>query len=523
METQVGRIREGIIHSNLGGTNRSSADQIQFTKGRVQNIGYKIGHYLQTPPLFFTRDGHTVPLIDKYRGYPAFLIGGGPSFKELNKTLLDQPGIITMGVNNSPKTYRPKLWTAVDPPTQFLTSIWRDPCIEKFYPYDFSETNILDSFTREKLPIKVGDCPNVWFFRRNEYFVPERFLFEDTINWGNHTELGGSRSCMLPAVRILFLLGFRTIFLIGVDFQMTEDKKYHFEQERTDSSIRSNNETYKTLNRRFGELRPIFELHDLHIFNCNPQSGLTAFDHIPYEEAIKMCTNILPDLANEPTAGMYDKLEPKITIQEKKKQADIDHDHLVIGPGITFKSVNKTITRLDEKLNKLKLETEVLEFQASTNDYHSKQKIQSNLASIASIRRQIKNLQMLKMNVLKEDENRERITSLVKFENNMAAGITGNGITWDSPEPGWSTVHYPTGGCEWFDENGVKRGESDMIRQRSLLDKKNMEVLRNEARKRPKPTQQIIPDGQASSQRPPTTQSPMRPENRRTGDQNIKS
>src|SRR5882757_1191680 len=37
---------------------------------------------------------------------------------------------------------------------------------------------------------------------------------------------------MLAAVRILFLLGIRRLFLLGVDFQMSATTKYHFDKDR---------------------------------------------------------------------------------------------------------------------------------------------------------------------------------------------------------------------------------------------------------------------------------------------------
>src|SRR5690606_6482166 len=65
-------------------------------------------------PLLFKIDGRDVSLRNQYKGATAFLVCGGPSFAEVDHSRLRQPGILTMGVNNSVKTFRPNLWVAVD-------------------------------------------------------------------------------------------------------------------------------------------------------------------------------------------------------------------------------------------------------------------------------------------------------------------------------------------------------------------------------------------------------------------------
>jgi hypothetical protein len=164
------------------------------------------------------------------------------------------------------------------------------------------------------MDIRVGDCPNMVYYKRNERFKAKQFLWEDCINWGNHKDHGGGRSVMLAAIRILFTLGIRRIYLLGVDFKMDEKTKYHFEQDRKKGSISGNGETYLKLNKWFADLRPLFEAQDLFIFNCNPVSNLKAFDFISFDEAL---SHVLAefdnvDLKNERTKGLYDtKFEDK--------------------------------------------------------------------------------------------------------------------------------------------------------------------------------------------------------------------
>lgn len=301
------------------GETKDIGDRSKERHGREVHNGHQIGKYLQPPPMLFSRDGHNVWMGDMYRGDSAFLILGGPSFSKVDKTKLDKAGILTMGVNNSVKTYRPNLWISVDDPTHFMKSIWFDPKITKFVPYSHSEKILFDNEAWKEMTTKVGDCPNIWFYKRNEHFIASQFLFEDTINWGNHKDHGGGRSVMLAAIRILFYLGIRNIYLLGCDFKMDENTKYHFEQDRAEGSIKGNNSTYELLVDRFTQLKPIFEANDLHVYNCNPDSGLKVFPFIDLDAAIKTATTRLPaDLANERTAGLYERNANKKKKNEPK-------------------------------------------------------------------------------------------------------------------------------------------------------------------------------------------------------------
>jgi len=318
---------------------KNQKDQLRLIVNRHRYEGFRIGHYLQTPPMLFTRDGHNLFLGDMYRGSSAFLICSGPSANDLDLSLLQTPGILTMGINNSVRTFRPNMWTSVDEPESFIKSIWLDPTIMKFVPYDYVESKLFDSTTWKMTELKVGQCPNVSYYRRNENFNSKRFLFEDTFNWGNHTNLCqcgfwrpepkkdekkivtcpkcnkrrfGSRSVFLPALRLLYFLGVRSVFLIGCDFRMNNKKSnYSFKQSRSNSSVVNNNSTYEMLSERMEELKPIFEAMGFQVFNCNPKSKLDIFPIVSFEDAVSAATAHMPMVEKERTAGLYERKKSK--------------------------------------------------------------------------------------------------------------------------------------------------------------------------------------------------------------------
>lgn len=315
--------------------NIDTNDHKGLRHGREKYVGLDIGQTISPPPMLFSRDGHNLWMSDTYKGGSAFLILGGPSFGELinekdkielypkkfisNRDCLKYPGVLTMSVNNTPKTLRTNLWTCVDDPSHFIKSIWLDPVIQKFVPLDHAEKFIFDNETWQTTNIKVGDCPNVVYFRRNEKFQAKQFLTESTFNWGDHSTLGGGRTVMLVAIRMLYYLGVRKIYLLGCDFNMSNDTKYHFKQSRSKSSINGNNETYAKLIRRFNELKPIFKEHNLEIFNCNPQSRLRTFPFVQFREAWFDVIKHMPvNIKQERTDGLYDRMAKLKKEKEKK-------------------------------------------------------------------------------------------------------------------------------------------------------------------------------------------------------------
>jgi len=316
-------------------------DHSRLRHNRSQYGGFKIGHYIQTPPMIFTQDGHNVFLGDMYRGASAFLVLGGPSILDLNLDALRQPGILTMGINNAVRTFRPNLWMCVDNPQNFILSTWVDPTITKFVPYAHAEKKLFDSNLWKESDLTVGQCPNVFYYRRNEQFQAEQYLFEDTFNWGNHSNLChcghwradtkknpkakketvcsecgkkafGSRSVFLPAIRMMYFLGVRNLFLIGCDFKMELGKKnYHFEQDRSSGSVNGNNGSYRALARRLEELKPIFERMGFSVFNCNPNSHLDVFPKVSFKDAIDVALAPMPNIEDERTSGLYDRRAKK--------------------------------------------------------------------------------------------------------------------------------------------------------------------------------------------------------------------
>ena len=251
--------------------------------------------------MFFRRNGMPIDLVNTYKDQSVFLMCNGPSMGKIDLNKFKKPGVLTFGINNGGHLIRPNIWTCVDDPTRFMRSIWEDPTITKIIPQAHFEKNIYDRKTDMVLDKIVGDCPNVYGFRRNEEFSAKDFFFEDTINWGNHKDYGGGRSVMISSLRICHLLGFRNVYLVGCDFEMNDKKKYFFNEERTSNAIKNNNDSYEKMTQMFTQLKPIMEDLDFNVFNTNKDSNLKVFDFVELDEVLK---EVEID-TSEDTNGMY--------------------------------------------------------------------------------------------------------------------------------------------------------------------------------------------------------------------------
>ncbi len=261
-----------------------------------------------------TARGDTVSLSQFYAGRCAFLVLSGPSLNQLDLEQLNHRGVVTMGVNNSWSIHRPDLWTCVDPPSRFLDAGWKDPGILKFVPASLMHAKLgvqnPDGTIRDSA-FKVKHMPGVFGFRRADAFDHRTFLIDDAVHWGclegdqDAVSIQGKRSVMLVALRLLHYLGFSRVFLVGCDFKMSDERRYAFDEGRSESAIRHNNSLYESLAKRFDAMRDHFERHNFKVYNCSPGSELKSFPFMDFDEAIAIARSECGTNLN--SAGWYTK------------------------------------------------------------------------------------------------------------------------------------------------------------------------------------------------------------------------
>ncbi len=320
------------VDPGLDGVDLSTSCPNKDDKERVKICGPGCSSKLcWKDPNFLSKWNDPLVVLDRWRkktdclrdllaGGSAFLIGGGPSANDLPLELFSRRGVWSLAVNNSAghPRIRPQAMVCSDPPKKFSHSVWLDPGIMKFVPTP--KLSGRRAKLRKKidgvfsdLGKKTSDCPNVWGFQRYSYLFPdERFFLCDGACWGNHTS-GVQKTrqpktvcTMLLGLRILYYLGARAIYLVGVDFAMTPDRGYSFGQSRDPGACASNNSQFAIVNQWLCQMQQngTFQRFGLSIYNCYQHSGLRAFPFVPFDQAVEISCGLIenrPDLS-----GWYD-------------------------------------------------------------------------------------------------------------------------------------------------------------------------------------------------------------------------
>jgi hypothetical protein len=250
-----------------------------------------------------------VSLKDQFHGQRVFLFGGGPSLNTLDLKQFDRRGVTVAAMNNVATMIRPDIWFSVDLPRNFNEIIWRDPSVMKFtFDKHLAANRPVDSWDGTQF-IRTGmlakECPNTWGFAHRHGWDAAAFLDDVCPTWGVNSATedpdGKHKQCsvMLPALWLLHWLGFRTVYLVGCDFRVPEDRKYAF-----DETMASGNESLlKWLDKRFAEVQPHFRDRGFTVLNCTEGSALTAFERLPLPAAIEATLEGWPDTIH--TRGHY--------------------------------------------------------------------------------------------------------------------------------------------------------------------------------------------------------------------------
>lgn len=274
----------------------------------------------------------TVDLNGLWAPSAGFLVCGGPSTNKLPFQRLRERGIVSLAINNSSGHIPVTAWCFGDPAEKFHHGVHLDPKCLTFAPIGKLGHPInakMPDGKFRKTGILVRDCPGTLGFSRDSYFKAETFFSTTFAHWGvgakNTPEEQAKYKClcsMLLGLRLMYYLGCPRVYMLGVDFNMTEKEQYSFAQQKNPRNGRYANE-----NAMLKDLRPVFEQHGFKVYNCNPESKCDVFEYVPFEKAFADCKGGVPD---EPfdLAKWYDK-------------ADAENDIAANPTPVTLEELNK--------------------------------------------------------------------------------------------------------------------------------------------------------------------------------------
>lgn len=230
---------------------------------------------------------------------PGFLVGGGPSLRDFDVGLLAQRGVVSLGINNVAGAVPVRAHVFGDPQVKFHHGLFLDPAMMTFCPIGKMPYGLrakLPDGTFRGLDIQVWRCPNTWGFSRTTRFDAATFLTTEYAHWGvsgktveKDSERQGRRriTTMLLGLRLLHYLGCPRVYLLGVDFRRYPDGAYAFNEV-------TNPGGYRQAAAMLAEVKPVLEAANCKVYNCNGDSDLHVFDHVPFELALADCRGPVP-------------------------------------------------------------------------------------------------------------------------------------------------------------------------------------------------------------------------------------
>lgn len=264
---------------------------------------------MNSDPLIIKRKGEPANIAGLWYPYPAFLVCGGPSLKDHPLERLKERGVVSLGVNLAAAFAPVRAWCFGDPQGKFCHGLFLDPAIMTFAPLPKLGRKFVvklkDGFQVARL--RVDNCPNTYGYSRLTYFMPKDFFDTPHAHWGpgKHQPADvppvGCLCTMLVGLRLLYYLGVRRIYLLGVDYKGRDGMCYGFPNRK-----RERNRRFKREGEMLRLLKPVFDERGLEVYNCNQWSACDLFPYVPFDVALENCKG---DVGDEPldTIDWYDK------------------------------------------------------------------------------------------------------------------------------------------------------------------------------------------------------------------------
>jgi len=251
-------------------------------------------------PLKITRNGKQIDLEGLWSPNPGFLVCGGPSLQDFDLNRLRERGVVSLGVNLAAAWAPVRAWCFSDSHFKFHHGLWLDPAVMTFAPIPKIANKRrlfhvkLDGEFRDAIPTMC--CPNTYGYHRRTRFVPSQFFETEYAHWGprgDQPENEKEQGClctMLIGLRLLYYLGCRRIYLLGVDHRGRNGTCYGFPNEKKERNRRYRWETHM-----LERLTPRLEEKGVELFNCSERSACRLYPYVPFDEAIIDCKGSVPE------------------------------------------------------------------------------------------------------------------------------------------------------------------------------------------------------------------------------------
>lgn len=235
--------------------------------------------------IFYTFDkddsAHMCDMTGLFAGCSAMLVGGSPSLRNHDVSLLERRGLVTFAMNNTGALFRPTCMTCCDNPQCFDLSILQDPTVMKFGLMGHAKHPI-----RKESKVRFQDLPNMLFYSakqesRDSSFGTTRY----TLDW--------KRNTLFVSIEIMINLGIRRIVLAGSDFGTSGKVDYAHGSKLSNDEKVWNSTLYKYEAFDLRKMKSRFDDLGVEILDSSDKSKISGdmgpYEKISFEDAIDLC------------------------------------------------------------------------------------------------------------------------------------------------------------------------------------------------------------------------------------------
>lgn len=209
----------------------------------------------------------------KYNGERCFLIGNGPSLTEKDLDKIYEHKVKSIGCNKIYKIFEKTKWR----PEYCIIS---DSIVIEEEKSKFS--NECKYFMRKVANLEPVDINVELYYANYENFYPQYPSFSDDITKGVYT----GRTVMYDTLQIAMYMGFKEIYLLGVDFSWGEDgRDTHFCNDYGNDGLIKDAMHYKDeLRHAYISAKNYADSHGIKIYNATRGGYLDVFERVDFDK-----------------------------------------------------------------------------------------------------------------------------------------------------------------------------------------------------------------------------------------------
>jgi hypothetical protein len=281
----------------------------------------------------------------------AILVGGGPSLNKIDVSNLTGPGKTVFGLNTTYPKVRPDIWVGMDDPKCYDRRIFHEP---------FPKVMRGNYYERDCEGVPLLSLPNLYFAgvspcdHKGDIFYR---IHKDT------KTLIWDKNVFTTAMNLILYMGFKKIYLAGVDFSLDEGHYHHSEAFLPKDLQKWNSSLYEHLYRYTEWLASTGSMCGIDILSLSPGSKINTF--LPYHtlEDLNSSLKVPKEGGVLHHCRDIDPEELKTLSPEYKKLLQLEHQTSTWGV-----MAGKMIGTLESFLQENKA-TEVLDYGAGSSSF----------------------------------------------------------------------------------------------------------------------------------------------------------